>query len=76
MDHNIAEKETKNKARIEAKENQRLKQAEKLQQLETFGIALDITSSSKSEVEDKFEDENFRVLSSSSAQTPSTSKPK
>ena len=36
-------RDEKERARIEAKENQRLKQVEKLQQIETFGLALDIT---------------------------------
>ena len=76
VDRNLAEKKMKKRARTEAKQSRRLKQAEKLQQIETFDLALDITSSFKSEVEDNFDDENFRVSSSSSAQTLSTSKPK
>lgn len=73
VDRNLAEKEAKKRARIEANENRKLKETEKLQQIETSGPALDISSSSKSE--DDVDDEDFRVPSSSSAQTP-TSKPK
>ena len=73
VDRNLAEREARKRARIEANENRKIRETEKLQQEETFGPALDISSSSKSEDEDDVDDEDFRVPSSSSAQTPSTS---